>query len=552
MRRVYALDDPRVLDHAVVGSKAAALGRARAAGLPVLPGAVVPVAVATSALRFGADALAERGGPAAVLGVTGMPLDDELVRDLRDVGRRLGGRAIVRSSSLLDLDPRWAGAFETYADVSADDLPIAVRGCWASAFSRAVLSRCNALEMAPDHLRIAVLIQPWVRFDHGGTAIAFDDGTVDVAWTSGPPSDLLSGRSVGTSVRVGPNGEIGRADCGRLVARIARLARDARDATGESSIEWGSANGDAALLQVRRAPAPRSAVTAVVSSRLPRLPEVAERLAAVVSSYPAPLGDRLVAPWAVALEELPAPARIDVADPAAAMTTMLVVASELTAAAWGLPPDVASAEADRVLRASRSARAIEAFGRLGRVRPVEPAAARRVLGLVDGIGRALALRGALTRSELVCRLTDAEIRRAAESGAPAPQRLGASSWEPFVADVVFRNGRERIGRAAASGVGTGWVHVPAQKTSLCSPPPRAVIAVDEPLSRFAPLLWGAAGLVSRGGNAGAHLFDVARSLGVPSVAGVGLPTSESLAAVDGDRGAMAVLGRAPSWTPIEA
>jgi phosphohistidine swiveling domain-containing protein len=547
VRRVYALDDPRVLDPAVAGAKAATLARARRAGLPVLAGWVVPVAVATSALRFGADALAERGGPAAVLRVAGMPLDDELVRDLRDVGRRLGGPAIVRSSSLLDLDPRWAGAFETYADVSADDVPTAVRGCWASAFSRAVLSRCEALRMAPDRLRIAVVIQPWVRFDHGGTATALDDGTVDVAWTSGRPSDLLSGRSVGTTARVGPNGEIGTADGGRLVARIARLAHDARDATGESSIEWGSAGGDAALLQVRRAPALRRAVTAAVSSRLPRLPDVAERLAAVVSTYPAPLGDRLVVPWAVAFEELPAPAPIDVADPAAAMATVLVVASELTAVAWGLPPDVASAEAERVLRAVRGERAIEAFGRLGRVRPVDPAAAGRVLGLVDGMGRALALRGALTRSGLVCRLTDLEVRRAAEGGAPAPERLGASSWEPFVADVVFRNGRERIGRGAASGVGAGWVHVPARWTSLSSPPQRAVIAVDEPLPRFAPLLWGAAALVSRGGNAEAHLFHVARSLGVPSVAGVGLATSDgSLAAVDGDRGAVAVLGRAPS------
>lgn len=547
MAPVYSLDDRRVADPAVGGSKAAALALARAAGLPVAPGSVVPVDVGTPVLRAGAVILADRGRSAAVLDVSETVLTDGLARRLGSICRGLGGRTIVRSSSIHDLDPRWSGAFGTYGDVSPGEMPAAVRGCWASAFSRGVLHRCETMGVLPQDLRIAILIQPWVRFDHGGTAIAHDDGSVDVVWAAAPPSDVVSGRSVAVTTRVAPDDDV-EGDTGPLVRRVARLTRAARAATGEASIEWGAVRGDVALLQVRRAVPPPSVTVDPARQNLPPLPETAERLAVVVSSHPGSLADRLVVPWALALKELPPSRRIDVHDPAAALPTILADAEELTAAAWGLDADVASVEAQRVLRAARGPDPAESFGRLGRLRPVDPAVARRILGLVEGLGQALVARGALSRPDQIWRLTAAELGRAVENPYAAPERLGPAPWEPFVADVVMRNGRADLGTAVGAGVGAGRVHVPDPMSPGWRPGPRAILAVPEPLSRLSPLLWGAAGLVCAGGGAGAHLFEVARSLGVPSVIGVDLaPSVGSLAAVDGDRGLVAVLPGARPW-----
>jgi phosphocarrier protein FPr len=60
--------------------------------------------------------------------------------------------------------------------------------------------------------------------------------------------------------------------------------------------------------------------------------------------------------------------------------------------------------------------------------------------------------------------------------------------------------------------------------------------------------------VSTGGSSGAHLFEVARSLGVPAVIGVDPTVSGgdgSLVAVDGDAGVVSVLppGETPSIIP---
>jgi signal transduction protein with GAF and PtsI domain len=52
------------------------------------------------------------------------------------------------------------------------------------------------------------------------------------------------------------------------------------------------------------------------------------------------------------------------------------------------------------------------------------------------------------------------------------------------------------------------------------------------------MLWGAAGLVATGGNANAHLIEVADSLGVPAVVGCNLGNvpENALVAVGGESG----------------
>jgi phosphoenolpyruvate-protein kinase (PTS system EI component) len=71
-----------------------------------------------------------------------------------------------------------------------------------------------------------------------------------------------------------------------------------------------------------------------------------------------------------------------------------------------------------------------------------------------------------------------------------------------------------------------------------------VLVTPLPLPHLAPLLWHCAALVTTGGTSGAHLFEVARSLGVPAVVGADLGALVevgSLVAVDGDAGPVSVV-----------
>jgi phosphoenolpyruvate synthase/pyruvate phosphate dikinase len=108
------------------------------------------------------------------------------------------------------------------------------------------------------------------------------------------------------------------------------------------------------------------------------------------------------------------------------------------------------------------------------------------------------------------------------AGAPLPRPLGplsAPQWDGFLAAVCCALGRRQAGTAAAPGLASGAPVFVAASGEIRAPAARRVLVVARPLPVFAPLLWGAAGLVSQSGSPGAHLFDVARSLGVPAVAG---------------------------------
>ena len=75
-----------------------------------------------------------------------------------------------------------------------------------------------------------------------------------------------------------------------------------------------------------------------------------------------------------------------------------------------------------------------------------------------------------------------------------------------------------------------------------------MLTLSRPIPHVAPLVWSCAAIVSAGGSPGAHLFEVARSLGVPAVVGVDLMDAapDTLIAVDGAD------GRVTSWLPSGA
>ena len=298
---------PRAAVASIAGAKAARLAVARAAGFPVLPGWVLPAAESRPAIRAGAAAV--RGGRAAAArrAALSRPPDPELAGELRAAVCSLGGRVIVRSSSPLERDPRWAGAFSSVAEVGPDDVLTAVRSCWAAAFAPDPLARLESCGLPLDALELGILIQPELRPAAGGTArvtpaagatrpgrqagAAFPGrrvGPVDVIvdGVRGHPGALLAGWADGTSAVVrladpgapdwpepasgGPLTGLLGAD---LVAAVARLAAGVYWALGDTSIEWATDNGTVWLLQAAPArPAPAGPATGRPRHPVPAVP----------------------------------------------------------------------------------------------------------------------------------------------------------------------------------------------------------------------------------------------------------------------------------------
>jgi Pyruvate phosphate dikinase, AMP/ATP-binding domain len=180
----------------LAGDKAARLARAAAVGLAVLPGWVVPVAEGRAALGAGAAAVRAGRPAAARRAVLGHRLDDDLAARLRAAVARLGGRVIVRSSSPLEADPRWSGAFSSVAEVGPDDVTAAVRSCWASAFAVDPLKRLEACCLPPEALELGVLLQPEIRPVAGGVARVVGPDGRRCARPSRPPPVRLGRRHV--------------------------------------------------------------------------------------------------------------------------------------------------------------------------------------------------------------------------------------------------------------------------------------------------------------------------------------------------------------------
>jgi pyruvate,water dikinase len=258
----------------MVGAKAARLSAALRAALPVLAGWVVPCAQGRAATRAAASMV--RGGePAAARrAALSCPLDSVLGTELAEAVTRLGGRVIVRSSSPLERDQRWSGAFSSIAEIGPDEVATAVRSCWASAFAVDPLARLRSCGLALEALELAVVIQPELRPDAGGTArvaavpahggvdeISGGDLVVDVEGVPGHPGALLAGWADGASARLRvpgrpavPSSGAEGSDLAELIGSrpaysVADLAARVYRSLGHDTIEWAIQHGKVWLLQ---------------------------------------------------------------------------------------------------------------------------------------------------------------------------------------------------------------------------------------------------------------------------------------------------------------
>jgi phosphoenolpyruvate synthase/pyruvate phosphate dikinase len=271
---------------ATAGAKAARLSAALRAGLPVLPGWVVPAAESRAAVRAAAATMRRGQFAAARRAVLSRPLDGGLAAELAEAARGLGGRVIVRSSSKLEGDPRWSGAFASVAGVRPREVATALRSCWASAFAVDPLARLDACGLRVEDLELAALIQPEIRPAAGGVARVMPRSqcecggpapadrcvAVTVEGVEGHPGPLLSGWSDGAPALVTtacPGGGDAPAAEGPLIGlvgrdvvlEVARLAEGVHGLLGDDTIEWAAADGRVWLLQCRHAGSPPAAGT---------------------------------------------------------------------------------------------------------------------------------------------------------------------------------------------------------------------------------------------------------------------------------------------------
>ncbi|MDH4118140.1 MAG: PEP-utilizing enzyme [Acidimicrobiia bacterium] len=551
---ILTLDDVEATDPAVAGAKAAWLARGRQASLPVLPGIVVPADASKEPMAFGVEVMGLRGSGGARLAMSQQPLSIPLSEALLDATESMPEPMIVRSSSILEGQGEWSGAFTSYLEIFHGEVETAVRGCWASAFTVHTLERYEAAKLAPGSAPMAVLVQPALSPEFGGTArIAGDD--VIVVGVAGSPAPLVQGWEPGSHARVGTSGVISGAEAIELmstdlIGSVAELLRQAHDRVGATGCEWASAGGELVLFQLLKSSEP-----AEQGYELPTglVGETASRVARAVRRAPGPLGESLVLPWALGnIDVLVDDAEpIDI-DPVEALRTATEHSRALTAEVWDQAKPMAAADAQEVLRLLRSSDPSDSLARLEMLRPPDPDRAALVLGLLAQVRRALVALGAVTRPELGWHMEPEKVAAVLAEGRAdrLRDRIGFDRWEPFDAALIMTQGRWAEGTSAAPGVAAGRLCFISDPYDTSHFRPRDVVVGTHPIPNLAALLWDAAALITTGGGPAAHLFESARALAIPAVCAIHL--DEALAstlaeangqvavAVDGTNGKVAV------------
>ena len=498
------LDTEAGLDPGQVGAKAAWLAKGRRAGLPVLPGLVVGAPASRHHMELGAATLAGRGSGAARLAVMSEPVEG--AERLIASASALGDHLVVRSSTTLEASGEWSGAFASYLDIGPAELPKAVVGCWASAFTVASLERQRVAEIEPGSFPMAVLVQRELEPMAGGTAVVEDDGTLVVHGIKGSPAPLLQGWAGGSRASRGETWhgeeliELIGAD---MLDEIGARMEEAQASLGVTRCEW-AVEERVWLLQMGtrgREPSPTLTPIEVADPRLVTIARAAARA-------PGRLGEEMVLPWAIA--GLPPST---VAEPSRLSADEAVdLRDHLVARVWGLPADQAMAAAGECIATLLGPHPASGLRAIADLRPPDVEPARRLLSHVE-----------------------ASLRPSHAT------RLGIGRWEPFVASVTLAFGTRRHGTPGSPGIGAGARAHVDRPDAIDHFRSRSVVTATQPVPNLAPLLWDAAGLVTETGSPAAHLFESARALGIPAVAGVELPEGEQIVAIDGSSGVVATL-----------
>ncbi|HWE04072.1 MAG TPA: PEP/pyruvate-binding domain-containing protein [Tepidisphaeraceae bacterium] len=179
-------------DNALVGGKAASLGRLVRAGFPVPDGFVLTTLAYRSAQK---ESIASGGN--------GRALPTDMAREILSAYRHIGrGPVAVRSSATAEdmAGASMAGQYETFLDIEGDaELLEAVERCWASLHSPRILSYLKTHDIDPSSVAMAVVIQRLVPADVAGVLFTVNPQTaahremlIEASWGLG--ESVVSGR----------------------------------------------------------------------------------------------------------------------------------------------------------------------------------------------------------------------------------------------------------------------------------------------------------------------------------------------------------------------
>lgn len=556
--RLVWLDQADAQNPALVGAKASRLARGLARGLPVLDGFVVPAAISLPALGEGASALGVRDNSGAARTAVYNHEPPPLLSELPRVARRLGDSLVVRSSSRAEAEGVWAGAFSSYLGTSPEEVAVGVIGCWASVFSPDALKRARFVGMRPTEIGMAVLIQPELPAICGGVATLGEEGRVTVAGMSGHHAPLVAGWETGHVAVATGDGSVqvseGSPLSTELIRRVAHLAKRTNEEVGCPHIEWAlGEDGEVYLLQAQPSRDTRPTHVRQEEPRVVRKanPELGN-LVRTMLRYPGPVGERLVWPWAIGLDDLPPVQSTPTTKSAATLIreireTAALLTSQRWQGAW--VPEAAPRAWGKLLEGDTST------GRewLSCPSTVDLDLASAHLESLGELAVALEQAGGIPHPGWMWYLDPDSLDMPRVRRESFSRRVGAGRWEHLSYGVVASLGHTLSGHPAADGLGVGRLRYVSTAEQAAAFAPREVIVADQPLGNLAPLLWDAAGLITAGGSPGAHLFEVAKWLGVPAVCGVDIrrwiignrehsaPREGPIVAVDGNRGRTALL-----------
>jgi phosphohistidine swiveling domain-containing protein len=472
----------------------------------------------------------------------------------------LGNDLVVRSSSPLEDAPEYAGAFTSYVGVAPVELATAVRGVWASALVDPELAANGVGASAP---KMAVLVQPRVDPSFSGTAQVSGDKVTVVA-VAGSPGPLLTGWSRG-DVAVVDHAGVARGPAvailgGVLLAEVAALSRRVHDEVGDDLIEWAATAREVVLLQARRAA--RRPATAAAGASPGVVPGAAAGVARLVHAFAGPLGEELVLPVGLpgvragsVAPLLPAPAMVTRATAGTAWVAARALSRALRARAWGAD-DHDGGGAAAVLARLRGGDIAAAVDRLATAPATSSGDMGALLLHLGTVAAWLRQTAVVSSADGLWAMTADDVDRLLAAPEPVrdppswgdARRRALLRWEPLIYTATAATAVGLQGDPVSGGSGAGMSVLVRGLPAEAEHRPRMVVIAPHPIPQLAPLLWGAAALVTAGGSSAAHLVEVARSRGVPAVVGCDHNLlfallgdgAARLVAVDGDSGRVAV------------
>ena len=258
------------------GNKAAVLGELSQRGIEVPTGYVIPVASFDRILED--NGLPYRPDDYAACSPEireciqafdlGLEVEDTVGRCIEEMGtQHPQDRLIVRTSALCE-DSRsssMAGAFASFPGIDTlQEVCDAIRGCYESLFSEAVLDRFAAGRISRDELKAGVIIQRYVEGEVSGVTFTadlkeMDPGKIHISAVNGSCSGLTSGSEPVTiytwdrtdEALEGVAGDDELLDEAQITRLVESAVRIESIAGYYQDIEWTMAGEDLHVLQSR-------------------------------------------------------------------------------------------------------------------------------------------------------------------------------------------------------------------------------------------------------------------------------------------------------------